>query len=74
MHIYKITFVKNKIDLCKIADETIMEGDCIFEQHKGFLIYALVKAENETKAKERATNLIEHISPESLPATTIIIP
>ena len=62
MHIYKITFVKNKIDSCKVADDTIMEGNYTCQQHNGFLIYALIKAENEAKAQERAVELVKQIS------------
>lgn len=62
MHIYKITFIKNKIDQCKISDETKMEGDISFEKHHQFLIYALIKAESEPRARERAKELIDEIS------------
>ena len=63
MHIYKIAFVKNKIDSCKIADDTIMEGSFTCQKHNGFLIYALIKAETEAKARDRAIELVKEISP-----------
>jgi hypothetical protein len=59
MPIYKITFVKNKIDSCKIVYDTITEDTC--EKHNGFLIYALVSAESEIKAREKADRLIKQI-------------
>ncbi len=62
MHIYKITFIKNKIDSCKISDDTVMEGSFTCQKHNGFLIYALIKAKNETKAQERANELVKQIS------------
>ena len=61
MHIYKITFVKNKMDSCKIADDTIMEGGFTYEKHNGFLIYALIKAKSDAKAWEKANELIKQI-------------
>jgi len=61
MHIYKITFVKNKIDSCRLADNIIMEGRYTCEKHNGFLIHALIKAENEAKAREKASELIRQI-------------
>ena len=62
MHIYKITFVKNKLDSCKVADDTVMEGTFTYQKHNGFLIYALIKADNEAKAREKAAELVAHIS------------
>jgi hypothetical protein len=62
MHLYKITFVKNKIDSCRVGDEIVMEGNFTYQKHNGFLIYMLVKAESESKAREKATELIERIS------------
>jgi len=39
-----------------------MEGNYTCQQHNGFLIYALIKAENEAKAQERANELVKQIS------------
>ena len=57
MHIYKITFVKNKIDSCKLVHGTIAEDIC--QRHNGFLIYAIVRAETEIKAREKGDKLIK---------------
>ena len=62
MQIYKVTFIKNKIDSCKVSADTIMEGSFTCEKHNGFLIYALIKAESETKAREKALELVEQVS------------
>ncbi|PQJ08953.1 hypothetical protein CJD36_021325 [Flavipsychrobacter stenotrophus] len=62
MLIYKVTFIKNKIDSCRLSVNTIMEGSYTCEQHNGFLIYALIKAENEAKARGKALELIEQVS------------
>jgi hypothetical protein len=59
MQIYRITFIKNKADLCKIVNDTIKEGDITYEQYKGFLIYALVRAEDDAEARKKATELLE---------------
>ena len=61
MQIYKITFVKNKIDSCRIANDTILEGSFTVEKHNGFLIYALIKAENEDQAREKTFELVKQI-------------
>jgi hypothetical protein len=39
-----------------------MEGSFTCQKHNGFLIYALIKAENETKAQERANELVKQTS------------
>jgi len=61
-HIYKITFIKNKIDSCKIADDTVMDGNCTYQKHNDFLIYALIRAETEEKAQEKASELIGQVA------------
>lgn len=54
LHIYKITFVKNKIDSCKLADDIVLSENLTYQEYNGQLIFALIKAESETKAKEKA--------------------
>lgn len=59
MLIYKVTFVKNKIDSCRaIVRSPVFEGDVMYEAHNNLLIYALIKAENETQAMDRANRLV----------------
>jgi hypothetical protein len=62
MHIYKITFIDNKIDSCKISTNTEMEGSYTYQQHNGRMIYVLIKADNEIQAKEKATELAHQIT------------
>ena len=59
MHIYKIIFVSNTILSCKLSNKTIvMEGEYMYQQYRGQLIYAFVKAENEDSARQFAQEII----------------
>lgn len=62
MPVYKFTFVKNKIDSCKIIDKhVVFEGELMYVTHNKLLIYALVKSEDEIHAIKRINRLIsEH--------------
>ncbi|MCD6013768.1 MAG: hypothetical protein K0Q79_3630 [Flavipsychrobacter sp.] len=51
MNIYRITYIKNEVALCKEVNNTNeFNGIYHYEHDKGNLIYAIVKAENEENA------------------------
>lgn len=58
LHVYKVTFLKNQIDSCKLADDIFLEEGVSYQEYKGQLIYALIKAESETVAKEKANEIV----------------
>ena len=63
MHVYKIIFAMNTILSCRLTDSSVaMKGDLIYQQYKGQLIYALIRADSERKAKEKAKELIQQFS------------
>jgi len=58
----KITFVKNQIDSCKtVPNPEEIKGDLIYQVHNGFLIYALIKSQNEQQAREKADELATRV-------------
>ncbi len=59
MQTYKITFVKNSIASCKLANDVELKENVEVQKHKGFLIHALVRAENEADARLKAQQLIK---------------
>jgi hypothetical protein len=62
MSIYKIIFAKNEVISCKaIEEEVVLDGTYHYEQIKGCLIYALVKANTEKEAYVIANVIIEEV-------------
>ncbi len=57
LNVYKVTFVKNKVDSCKVVSDTAAGDNDAYEEYKGQLIYALIKAENESGAREKAEEI-----------------
>ena len=62
MHIFKLTFVKNEIDSCKVAHDAILDGNFACEEHHGYLIHALIKADSEDKARDKAREIAALVS------------
>jgi hypothetical protein len=60
--IYKITFVKNSIASCRLADDAEIKGDVEVERYKDLLIHAMIKAADEAEAKAKAEELIKENS------------
>jgi hypothetical protein len=59
MLVYKITFVKNSINSCRVINKyPQFDGHVVYESHNNRLIYALIKAENEPQALQDAERLI----------------
>jgi hypothetical protein len=58
MLVYKITFVKNRIESCNIAEQKAMKESYIIQQYNGSLIHAFIKAESMEVAQARALELI----------------
>jgi len=59
LRVYKITFLKNHIDSCKLAEDTAQDKGNTYQEYNGQLIYALIRAENETAAKEKASEIAQ---------------
>jgi hypothetical protein len=65
MSIYRVTFALNKIAAIKELDD---ENNYSFEEktyhyeYNGFLIFALVRADNEEEARAEATAILEKLS------------
>ncbi len=65
MNIYKIDFVVNKVHSCKRVDYFLsMDKDMILLQNEQEIICALVKADTEEEAKQRAKLLSTKFSGE----------
>ena len=59
MNIYKIIFAKNAIVDCQVVDRKIkLNSDCLYEHANGNLIYALIKAKNESEAITKSNEII----------------
>lgn len=54
LHVYKVTFVKNQVDSCKLAEDISFGDNVTYQEYKGQLIHAFIKAESEAVAKEKA--------------------
>ncbi len=60
MNIYKIIFAKNEVIACNNVGNNInLNALYHFEQDKGQLIYALIKAEKEEEALRTAKRIVE---------------
>lgn len=64
MRTYKITFVYNQIARVSVASgEHNFNGEYYYHcNEKGFLIYALIKAEDENGARTLADEIIRKVS------------
>jgi hypothetical protein len=63
---YKVSFVNNEIFSLKLAEGSYnLIGDMYYYKNKGFLVYAIIKAKDETEARNKAINLIEFIRGET---------
>ncbi|MES2703191.1 MAG: hypothetical protein V4649_11155 [Bacteroidota bacterium] len=63
MNIYKIIFAKNEIIACQVVSNTVaLEGNCYYEQDRGQMIFAIVKAADERDARRFANNIISEVS------------
>ena len=55
MKIYRITFVKNNIASISPAEgKHFFTGESYYYEHSGSLVFALVKAKDETEANKKA--------------------
>jgi len=61
---YKITFANNQIEtINKVDGIYFFEGDSSYYMNEqGFLVYALVRAETEAKARSKANKIIESVT------------
>lgn len=57
--VYKVTFLKNQIESCKLAEDTSRDKGNTYQEYNGQLIFALIRAENETAAKEKANEIAQ---------------
>ena len=59
MNVYKVVFANNDVISCQVENTTIdWVGDYYYEHTKAKLIYAMIKAENETEAMGKSTVII----------------
>ncbi len=62
MKVFKVTFIKNKIDSCKeLEHPPRMPSATVIERHNGLLIYALIQAKSEREALEIADGLVKEL-------------
>jgi hypothetical protein len=65
MKTYKIIYAHDKILLCIESSAQLPEDvDVRYEESKGHLIYAFVKAENRSEAKEKARRIVPKLVPQ----------
>jgi hypothetical protein len=61
MNTYKIIFAKNTVMTCEIVNKVVLANDH-YEQQKGHLIYAIIKAESEADAVNKANEMIKVVT------------
>lgn len=57
LRVYKVTFLKNQIESCKPAEDSSPGNGNTYQEYNGQLIYALINAESESAAKEKASEI-----------------
>lgn len=63
MHIYKISFLKNEVlSIMEAAPETHFDGSVFYEEIKGQLIFAIVKAKSKEGAAEIAKEIVDSVN------------
>lgn len=62
MNTYKINFAKNTILSCEHVGKMLLNSDHYYEHDRGQLIFALVHAENELEAINKAYKLIKEFN------------
>jgi len=63
MNTYKVIFAKNMPITCELLPHHIISGkEYYYEQNKGHLIYAIIKAPNEDTALITANNIVHEVT------------
>ena len=61
MKVFKVIFAKNEVMTCSEVNVNL-EGNYDYEHDRGQLIYALIKAENETDAVCKSYEIVKELN------------
>ena len=61
MNKYRIEFERNEIRSIKPTEQEVPSNDTILEEHTGDIMYAIIHAENDEQAREKAERLQENL-------------
>ena len=62
MNTYKIIFAWNEVLSCELLSKVVLGDEYYYEHDKGRLIYALVKAVNESDAISKCDKIIKEVT------------
>jgi hypothetical protein len=66
MQKFRVEFVKYEVKSITLTEEEVPTNDTFLEENTGDTIWAIIHAENEEDAKEKAERLARHLKTGSL--------
>jgi hypothetical protein len=62
VNIFKINFARNEVISCQAVDYVFFNGEYYYEHNNGRLIYALVRASDESKAIAMTGKIVQEVA------------